>query len=212
MGKRRPRQKAMNRSKTMKRFPYTELLVGDANHPDPTKRPSKGAMYARDRRISKLDKIAEDAWKGVEVRPIEPGQEYHEPRAKPGTPEPKRKQLYPDYSTSLTPKHTDPLLATIDRLTVVSQSDFYQGIDEYHRIIVRKTDLERVYLMFHASHFFFIKHDLVKNKAWMSSDFRERRRAMYCLETNHLSWVQEVPVSQVVRNESTYGTHLKRLK
>jgi hypothetical protein len=202
---RRPRKKAMNRNKTMKRFPYPELApMGD--------NPSRGAVLAKQRRLSRLDQFAESAWKGVEVKPIESGQEYHEPRAKPGTPEPKRQRIYPDYSTTLTPKHTSPLLERIDKLAVISQSDFYQGVDEYHRILVRKTDFERVYLMFHASHFFFIKHDLVKNKAWMSSDFRERRRAMYCLETNHLSWVQEVPVSQVVRNESTYGTHLKRLE
>jgi hypothetical protein len=111
--------------------------------------------------------------------------------------EPYRTQIQPDYSTEWTPRETKPKAEVKNKLRMVRiDRDFYDGLDQYHRIYMKdnSTDTLKIYLFFHAQHCYFIMNDLVKKQAFMSHDFNDRNRALTCLRTGKLRWVQEVQI------------------
>jgi hypothetical protein len=109
--------------------------------------------------------------------------------------EPTRKQVDVDYLPQPTPQNTEPKREAERKLSIMKMDpDFYDGLDVYHKIKVIDEPKYQLSLFFHANHCYFIERNLITNKAHMSQDFRDRKRALYVWRSGGLMWIQEVAI------------------
>jgi hypothetical protein len=109
--------------------------------------------------------------------------------------EPVRRQVDVDYLPQPTPLKTEPKREVDRKLSIMKMDpDFYDGLDVYHKIKIIDEPTYKLSLFFHADHCYFIEHNLITKKAWMSQDFRDRKRALYVYRSGGLMWIQEVAI------------------
>lgn len=106
--------------------------------------------------------------------------------------EPERKQIQVDYSPNPTPLETEPFAKVQNKRELLRITpDFYDGLDTYHRVNIVDTDTLKIFLFFHANHFFFVMNDLIKKEKYISHDFNNRDRALLCYRLGNLRWKPE---------------------
>lgn len=102
-----------------------------------------------------------------------------------------RRRIDVDYLPEKTPAMTKPMQERTDRWhQLMFDPDFIDTIDKYHKVDLSNKDMPtiKIYLYFHANHFFFVMEDHVRKQGWMSHDFNHRDSAVRAWRANRLVW------------------------